>query len=56
MVVTKDQILDTLQLPADITVIEKSPSRENLIYTKQYLDKNDPLEKHFGSLINELEE
>jgi superfamily II DNA helicase RecQ len=51
---TKEQILDTLHLPADITVIEKSPNRENLFYTKQYLDKNDPLEKQFGSLSNEL--
>ena len=51
---TKEQILDTLHLPADITVIEKSPNRENLFYTKQYLDKNDPLEKQFGSLNNEL--
>jgi ATP-dependent DNA helicase RecQ len=48
---TKEKILDTLHLPADITVIEKSP---NLFYTKQYLDKNDPLEEKFGSLINEL--
>ena len=51
---TKEQILDALHLPADITMIEQSPSRENLCYIKQYLDKNDPLEKKFGSLIDEL--
>ena len=46
---TKELILDTFHLPTDIAVVEKSPSRENLFYSKQYLEKNDPLEKQFES-------
>ena len=45
---TKEQIFG-YHLPTDIAVVEKSPSRENLFYSKQYLDKNDPLEKQFES-------
>ena len=52
---TKQQILETLHLSTHgITFVEQSPSRPNLFYAKQYLDKNDALEKQFGSLIDEL--
>ena len=52
---TKKQILDTLHLlPDELAMVEQSPSRPNLYYIRQYLDKNEPLEKQFGSLINEL--
>ena len=52
---TKQQIFETLHLSTDdITFVEQSPSRPNLFYAKQYLDKNDALEKQFGSLIDEL--
>ena len=52
---TKQQILETLHLSTDdITFVEQSPNRPNLFYAKQYLDKNDALEKQFGSLIDEL--
>ena len=52
---TKKQILDTLHLlPDEVAMVEQSPSRPNLCYVKQYLDKNEPLEKQFASLINDL--
>ena len=52
---TKQQILDTLHLSVnDIQMVEQSPDRPNLLYVSQYLDKNEPLEKEFGSLITEL--
>ena len=35
-------------------MVQQCPSRPNLCYVKQYLDKNEPLEKQFESLINEL--
>ena len=38
---TKKQILDTLHLlPNEVAMVEQSPSRPNLCYVKQYLDKN----------------
>ena len=49
----KKQIVDTLHLfPDEVAMVEQSPSRPNLCYIKQYLDKNEPLEKQFGSLMN----
>ena len=52
---TKQQILETLLLSADdITIVEQSPTRPNLFHAKQYLDKNEALEKQFGSLIDKL--
>lgn len=52
---TKQQILDTLQLSfEDIKIIEKSPDRPNISYVANYLDKNEPLEAAFSSLICEV--
>ena len=52
---TINEIFDSLQLSRDnITIIQQSPNKENILYTKQYLDKNDPIEKQFGSIIDEV--
>lgn len=52
---TKQQILDTLQLSfKDVTMIEKSPDRPNISYVVNYLDKNEPIEAAFSSLIFEV--
>lgn len=53
---TKDQILETLNLSSnDVLMVQQTPDRPNLFYSKQYVDKNDPLEVVFGNLINEIE-
>lgn len=52
---TKQQILATLQLSLDeVKMIEKSPDRPNLSYVAHYLDKNEPIEAAFSSLICEV--
>lgn len=53
---SRHEILESLNLPANTTVIEQSPNRKNIKYTKHYLDKKCPLEVQFGFLINELKE
>lgn len=35
-------------------MIQQSPDKANILYTKQYLDKNDLIEKQFGSIIDEV--
>lgn len=53
---TKQQILSSLNLNRqNVVFIEHSPDRPNLFYTTAYLDKNQPLQIAFGSLIKELE-
>lgn len=52
---SKQQILQTLNLPLkDVVFIQESPDRSNLVYLKQLLDNNDPLEKVFGGLIDDI--
>lgn len=52
---TKEEILTTLHLSEkDIHFVEQSPNRSNLKYSVQYIDKNEPLETAFSTLINEL--
>ena len=52
---TKEEILNTLHLSGeDIKFIEQSPDRPNIRYCAQYLDKNEPLEASFSTLIEEL--
>lgn len=52
---TKEEILNTLHLSGeDIKFIEQSPDRPNIKYCAQYLDKNEPLEASFSTLIEEL--
>ena len=54
---TKKEILDSLHiLQHEVTLIEQSPNKKNLFYSKQYLDKNEPLETQFGNLLKEIEE
>lgn len=44
---TKKQILDTLHLlPDEVAIVEQSPSRPNLCYVKQYLDKMSDLKNN----------
>lgn len=52
---TKGEILNTLHLSKeDIKFIEQSPDCPNIKYCAQYLDKNEPLEASFSTLIEEL--
>jgi len=52
---SKQQILQTLNLPLkDVVFIQESPYRSNLVNLKQLLDNNDPLEKGFGGLIDDM--
>lgn len=53
---SKHEILESLNLPADTSIIQQSPNRKNIKYIKQYLDKNCPLEQQFGFLLKELKE
>ena len=53
---SKHEILESLNLSSNTTVIQQSPNRKNIKYTKHYLDKKCPLEVQFGFLINELKE
>lgn len=53
---TKGEILNTLHLSGeDVKFIEQSPDRPNIKYCAQYLDKNEPTEASFSTLI-EFEE
>ena len=53
--VTKQQILNTLHLPStEIRFVEQSPDRPNLFYVAHYLDKNEPMETAFSSLVQEV--
>ena len=48
-------LLNTLPLSGgDIKFIEQSPDCPNIKYCAQYLDKNEPLEASFSTLIEEL--
>lgn len=52
---TKGEILNTLHLSGeDIKFIEQSPDRPNIKYCAQYLDKNEPIEASFSTLIEEM--
>lgn len=52
---TKGEILTTLHLSGeDIKFIEQSPDRPNIKYCAQYLDRNEPIEASFSTLIEEL--
>ena len=52
---TKEEILNTLHLSGeDVKFIEQSPDRPNIKYCAQYLDKNEPLEASFSTVIEEL--
>ena len=52
---TKQQILHTLQLSiADMKIIERTPHRANLSYVAHYLDRNEPVETAFSSLISKV--
>ena len=52
---TKGELLNTLHLSGeDIKIIEQSPDRPNIKYCAQYLDKNEPLQASFSTLIEEL--
>ena len=52
---TKLKIIDTLQLSFDdVKMIEKSLDRPNISYVVNYLDKNEPIEAAFSSLICEV--
>ena len=52
---TKEQILSALHLTAeDGYFIEQSPDRENIQYSVQYLEKNEPMETAFASMIQDL--
>ena len=51
---SQHEILESLNLSLSTTMIHQSPNGGNIKYIKQYMDKNDPLETQFGSMINEL--
>ena len=52
---TKGEILSTLHLSEeDVKFIEQSPDRPNIKYCLQYLDKNEPLESSFSTLISDI--
>ena len=52
---TKSEILSTLHLSEDeIKFVEQSPDRPNLKYTVEYLDKNEPLQASFSTIIADL--
>ena len=53
---SKHDILESLNLPADTSIIQLSPNRKKILYIKQCLDKNCLLEQQFGFLLKELKE
>ena len=53
---TKRKILDSLNINSeDVVTVERSPDRPNIKYVVNYMDKAQPLEETFGSLIKEVE-
>ncbi|XP_048584772.1 LOW QUALITY PROTEIN: ATP-dependent DNA helicase Q-like SIM [Nematostella vectensis] len=52
---TREQILDSLHLSLNDSIIKQSPDRANLTYVSSYLDKNEPLQHQFGGLIKEIQ-
>ena len=52
---TKTEILSTLHLSEDdVKFVEQSLDRPNLKYSVQYLDKNEPLQASFSTVIADL--
>ena len=52
---TTDCIFDSLHLPRNnVHTVKRSPNRNNLRYSLQYIDNNMPLEMVFGGLISEV--
>ena len=55
MKTTKGEILCALHLSEEeVHFIEQSPDRPNVKYSTQFVDKNEPLEAAFSTLITEL--
>lgn len=52
---TKAQIPEALHLSHEsMTFVERSPNRPNIFYNMQYMEKSEPLETLFRSLICEI--
>ena len=51
---SRHEIFESLNLPSNTTVIQQSPNRKNVKYTKHYLDKKCPVEVQFGFLSHFL--
>ncbi|XP_028414616.1 ATP-dependent DNA helicase Q-like 1 [Dendronephthya gigantea] len=52
---TTEKILDAVNISRDTIMIQQSPDKVNISYTRQYLDKNYPIEKQFGALLGECQ-
>ena len=52
---TTDCIFDSLRIPIkNVHTVKRSPNRNNLRYSLQYVDNNMPLEIVFGALLEEV--